>query len=163
MINLRYVVTAAHCHHPTSRRKQINLLRLGEYVVTDHTTRDCAGDYCLEELQDFDRRPEDVIPHPDYGNKRQSKITNNINDIALIRLPRPAKEGYAVKVACLPLRTKITAAELNVPDINEGLTSYYSTIVGWGYTEGDPFDQEFSGTRAKGYQQPFNRNWPYLF
>ena len=84
MINLRYVKTAAHCHHPTSRRKQINLLRLGDTVVTDHTARDCAGDYCLEELQDFDIQPEDVISHPDYGLERQSKITNTINDIALI-------------------------------------------------------------------------------
>merc|ERR1712130_369336 len=36
LINLRYVVTAAHCHHATLRRKQISLVRLGEYEVTDH-------------------------------------------------------------------------------------------------------------------------------
>ena len=39
LINLRYVVTAAHCHDPAEKRNQINLVRLGEYEVTDHRTR----------------------------------------------------------------------------------------------------------------------------
>ena len=90
LINLRYVVTAAHCHHATLRRKQISLVRLGEYEVTDHNRPDCAGDFCLEDPQDFDLEPEDVILHPDYGRERQDKIINIINDIALIRLPRTA-------------------------------------------------------------------------
>ena len=42
LINLRYVVTAAHCHHPTVRRKQINLVRLGEYEVTEFKSSDCS-------------------------------------------------------------------------------------------------------------------------
>ena len=152
LINLRYVVTAAHCHHPTNRRRQINLVRLGEYEVTEHTSRDCSGDFCLEELQDFDLRPEDVTQHPGYDKERQShqsQVVNIINDIALIRLPRPAKLGLAVRVACLPLRPKVAAAQLNVPDIEEGLISYFPTLVGWGFTEGDPFDQKFAGTRVK--------------
>jgi len=152
LINLRYVVTAAHCHHPTKRRKQLNLVRLGEYEVTQHTARDCSGDFCLEDIQDFDVRPEDVTMHPGYDKKRQShqsQIVNTINDIALIRLPSPAKLGLAVRVACLPLRPEVSAAQLNVPDINEGLASYYPTIVGWGFTEGDPFDQKFAGTWEK--------------
>ena len=145
LINLRYVLTAAHCHHPTKRRKQINLVRLGEFVVTEYTGRDCtAGGFCLEDLQDFDIRPEDVKMHPGYNRQRQShqdQVVNVINDIALIRLPRQAKENQAVRFVCLPLRPKVAALQLNVPDINEGLASFYPTVVGWGYTEGDPFKQ----------------------
>merc|ERR1712008_534528 len=36
LINLRYVVTAAHCHDPNNARKQIRLVRLGEYEVTEN-------------------------------------------------------------------------------------------------------------------------------
>jgi len=149
LINLRYVVTAAHCHHATIRRKQITLVRLGEYEVTDHNRPDCSGEFCLDDPQDFDLEPEDVILHPDYGRVRQDKITNTINDIALIRLPRTASVNLAVRVVCLPISPKVAAEQLNVPDINEGLTSFYPTVVGWGHTQGDPFNQSFSGTKQK--------------
>ena len=125
LINLRYVVTAAHCHHRTLRRKQISLVRLGEYEVTDHNRPDCAGDFCLEDPQDFDIEPEDVILHPDYGRERQGQITNTINDIALIRLPRTASVNLAVRVVCLPIHPKIAAAQLNVPNIDEGLVEAF--------------------------------------
>ena len=149
LINLRYVVTAAHCHHPTLRRKQISLVRLGEYEVTDYTAPDCAGSFCLEPPQDFDIKPEDITVHPDYGKVRQAKVTNTINDIALIRLPRPASKNIAVQVACLPIQPMIAARELNVPDIEEGLIDFYPTVVGWGHTEGDPFNQTFAGTATR--------------
>ena len=147
LINLRYVVTAAHCHHATIRRKQISLVRLGEYYITDQDIRDCAGDFCLEDPQDFDIEPEDVILHPDYGRERQGQITNVINDIALIRLPRTASVNLAVKVVCLPIDPKVAAAQLNLPDIDEGLTSFYPTVhcsgwLGshrWASTQPEPF------------------------
>merc|ERR1712130_804261 len=144
LINLRYVVTAAHCHHATLRRKQISLVRLGEYEVTDHNRPDCLGNFCLEDPQDFDLKPEDVILHPDNGKvQQQENITNYINDIALIRLPRAARENRAVRVVCLPIHPKVAAAQLNVPDIDEGLSSYYPTVVGWGSTE---VNKTWSGT-----------------
>ena len=149
LINLRYVVTAAHCHHATVRRKQISLVRLGEYYITDRDIRDCAGDFCLEDPQDFDIEPEDVILHPDYGRERQGQITNTINDIALIRLPRTASVNLAVRVVCLPIDPKVATAQLNVPNIDEGLTSYYPTVVGWGHTQGDPFKQSFPGGKER--------------
>jgi len=145
LINLRYVVTAAHCHHPTQKREQISLVRLGEYRVTEQNRRDCTGEFCLDLPQDFDVEPEDVIRHPDYGQERQSIVTNTINDIALIRLPRVVKQNLAVRAACLPIHPDVAAEQLNVPDINEGLASYYPTVVGWGHTEGDKFAQEFEG------------------
>ena len=129
LINLRYVVTAAHCHHPTSRRNQINLVRLGEYEVTDHKGRDCTAEYCLEDFQEFGIRPEDVTRHPDFEKDSDGRT---INDIALIRLPKLARENTAVKLACLPINPTVAARELNVPNIREGLVSYRPTVVGWG-------------------------------
>jgi len=152
LINLRYVVTAAHCHHRTLKRKQISLVRLGEYEVTDRNQTDCSGprrDFCLEFPQDFNIKPDDVILHPGYGKERQDKIVNTINDIALIRLPRTASENLAVRVVCLPLQPKVAALQLNVPDIREGLASYYPTVVGWGHTQGDPFNRTFSGSKER--------------
>ena len=149
LINLRYVLTAAHCQQ---RRKQLNLVRLGEFEVTDFKSRDCSSGFCLEDPQDFDIRPEDVIRHPDYNRVRQDhqdQVTNTINDIALIRLPRQARKNLAVKVVCLPLQPDIAAEQLNVPDINEGLASYYPTAVGWGYTEADPYKQQHEGTKER--------------
>ena len=138
------MVTAAHCH-TTNKRKQFNLLRLGEYEVTDKIGRDCSGDFCLEKPQDFDIKSEDFIIHPEYGivykgGVYQGKRRNIINDIALIRLPRTARENAAVRVACLPLDPNVAAAQLNVPDLGEGLASFYATVVGWGQREGyDPY------------------------
>ena len=76
-------------------------------------------------------------------------MTNTINDIALIRLPRQARKNLAVKVVCLPLQPDVAAEQLNVPDINEGLASYYPTAVGWGYTEADPYKQQHEGTKER--------------
>ena len=113
-------------------------VRLGEYEVTDANRPDCVGggdNFCLEDPQDFDIAPEDVVLHPDYGKDRQKKLTNTINDIALIRLPRLAEENLAVRVVCLPILPKVAAEQLNVPDLGIGLTSFYPTVVGWGHTE----------------------------
>jgi len=153
LINLRYVVTAAHCHHRTLKRKQIGLVRLGEFQVTDRNQKDCSGPgqnaFCLPLPQDFDIKPDDVTLHPGYGKERQDKIVNTINDIALIRLPRQASENLAVRVVCLPLQPEVAALQLNVPDIREGLASYYPTVVGWGHTQGDPYNRTFSGTSQR--------------
>ena len=146
LINLRYVLTAAHCHDPKNKKKQISLVRLGEYEVTDNKQPDCIGDeFCLDDPQDFDIKPDQVVRHPDFGEDRQGRVTN---DIALIRLPRPAKENLAVKVACLPIDPKIAAIQLNVPDIREGLASFYPTVVGWGYTKSNPLDQKLEGVKV---------------
>ena len=105
------------------------MVRLGEFEVTDHRKPDCAGDFCLEDPQEFDIKPEDVIRHPDFGEEADGRVTN---DIALIRLPKLAKENQAVRLACLPIDAAVAARELNVPDIREGLVSYRPTAVGWG-------------------------------
>ena len=143
LINLRYVVTAAHCHDPAEKRNQINLVRLGEYEVTDHRTQDCSGDFCLDDPQEFDIKPEDVTRHPDFAEQSDGRV---INDIALIRLPKLAKENQAVKLACLPIDATVAARDLNVLNIGEGLVSYRPTVVGWGT---DVTNSKFSGAREK--------------
>ena len=135
LINLRYVVTAAHCHHPTVKRRQINLVRLGEFEVTDGKRRDCSEELCLEDFQEFDVKPEDITVHPGFKKKSEGRL---VNDIALIRLSKSAQENLAVRVACLPIHPTIAATDLNLPDIQEGLSSNFATVVGWGFTDSDP-------------------------
>ena len=92
------MVTAAYWHHPTLKRKQISLVRLGEYEVTESKTHSCSGDICLEDPQEFNIRPEDAIRHPDFAEVKLGKIRYTINDATLIRLPRTANENVAVRV-----------------------------------------------------------------
>ena len=145
LVNLRYVLTGAHCHHLTEVRQQINMVRLGEYEVTDHKRRDCSVEFCLEDIQEFSIRPEDVTRHPDF---KEEKGRAPINDIALIRLPKVASENLGVRVACLPVDPLVAARALNVPNLEEGLASYYGTVVGWGYTESGP-DAKLEGKTEK--------------
>jgi len=143
LINRRYVITAAHCHHLTDKENQINLVRLGEYELTEHRRPDCSGDFCLDDPQEFDIKPEDVVRHPDFEEESDGRV---INDIALIRLPKLAKENQAVKLACLPIDATVAARELNVPDIREGLVSFRPTVVGWGK---NVTGEKLSGVREK--------------
>merc|ERR1719187_853171 len=80
--------------------------------------------------------------HPDYSSSPDGK---SINDIALVRLPRLAQLNQAVRVVCLPINPQIAAEELGVPDIGAGLEGFYPTVVGWGHTKGNVFDQEIAG------------------
>ena len=126
-------------------RQQINIVRLGEYEVTDRKRPDCSVEFCLEDLQEFSVRPEDVTRHPDF---KEEKGGSPINDIALIRLPEVASKNLGVRVACLPIDSLLAARALNVPGIGEGLASYYGTMVGWGYTESGP-EAKLSGKKEK--------------
>ena len=91
------------------------------------------------------RAPEDILIHPDFQKESDGSFTN---DIALIRLPKPAKENLAVRVACLPINPTVAANDLKVPDIQEGLSSTVATVVGWGFTSTDPTTR-LSGNREK--------------
>ena len=145
LINMRYVVTAAHCHHPKEERGEINVVRLGEFEVTDHKRPDCTDEMCLDDFQEFDVRPEDIVMHPDFKADSGGRV---INDIALIRLPKPAKESLSVRAACLPINPAVAAAELNVPDLKEGLSSKPAVVVGWGVADSDP-DAKLYGNRER--------------
>jgi hypothetical protein len=48
----------------------------------------------------------------------------------------------AAQVVCLPLDAAVAAAALGLQDLEGGLEGARPRVVGWGYTEGDPFAQK---------------------
>ena len=136
MINNWYVVTAAHCQG-RSEKSQISSVRLGEWEVGGDP--DClkpaeSDPVCLQSAQDFEITNDQVTVHEDY-RRRPSNVEN---DIALIRLTRPAVLNSGVQIVCLPINPLEAARELNVRNIKDGLTGKFPMVVGWGYTEFDP-------------------------
>jgi len=128
LINYWYVVTAAHCQG----NSKVSTVRLGEWEVGRKT--DCTTDgFCLQPHQDFDIGKADVTIHENY----QRRPSNVENDIALIKLPRPAILNSGVQMVCLP--SPEAASQLNLPNLRDGLTGTFPNVVGWGYTEYDPF------------------------
>uniref|UniRef100_A0A6B2ELD2 Putative trypsin-like serine protease n=1 Tax=Phlebotomus kandelakii TaxID=1109342 RepID=A0A6B2ELD2_9DIPT len=104
LIAEQYVLTAAHCTaNPASRP---TIVRLGK--VTLKTNDDTATPQDIPISQIFN--------HPDYKRSR------NYNDIAVIRLARPAEMNENVKPACL--YTDLDDVSDNVPLI----------VTGWGST-----------------------------
>lgn len=92
LINKFYVVTAAHCVYKLPKKAYIAVVRLGEHNTA--TTIDCEAGVCAAPVQDF--RPIQVLVHRNY-NKPAFK-----NDIALIRLSRPAVFNGWVQPICFP-------------------------------------------------------------
>ena len=64
LINRRYVITAAHCHHLTNRRKQIAQVVLGEYDLSKNP--DCDFSTC-KPVQRFEISARDVTMHEDWN------------------------------------------------------------------------------------------------
>ena len=71
--------------------------------------------------------------------------SNVENDIALIRLPRPAILNTGVQIVCLPINPAEAARELNVQNLRDGLVGKRPNVVGWGYTDYDPWATEQEG------------------
>ena len=117
LINHWYVLTAAHCDEETSH---IAYVRLGEWDVS--VQPDCLDNVCFPEVQQFEIQPGDIISHEGYSELQR----NIVDDIALIRLPRPAQLNQAVKFACLPM----TEEERKIASFGN-----LGTAIGWGYTK----------------------------
>ena len=92
-------------------------------------------DQCLDKVQDFSITAAQVSVHEDYG---RSSTGNIVNDIALVRLDRPAVLNKGVAIVCLPVNHAEAAEELILPNLSDGLTGKNPLVVGWGYTEYDP-------------------------
>merc|ERR1712106_988961 len=138
LINHWYVVTAAHCQGKTTG-SQISSVRLGEWEVGRDPDCIRGGGTCLDKVQDFRITFDQVRVHEDFG---RSSTGNIVNDIALVRLDRPAVLNKGVQIVCLPLDHDAAADELNLPNLEDGLTGKYPHVVGWGYTE---YDSSVSG------------------
>ena len=67
-----------------------------------------------------------------------------LNDIALVRMARPAQLHANVRLACLPLDPDEAALKLGVLDIATDLVDKTKArITGWGMTEFDDFIGDF--------------------
>ena len=143
LINRWYVLTAAHCE---DKRKPITKVALGEWDTGKDP--DCSftdRSSCLPAVQIIDVAEGDMIVHPDY------RVGKNVfNDIALVKLSRPAKLNEGVQVACLPLDPAATAQAMGVANLRDGMVGKWPQVVGWGYTSGDPYTQVDKSNFANG-------------
>ncbi|CAH0550473.1 unnamed protein product [Brassicogethes aeneus] len=126
LINNKYILTAAHCVIGKDLPKDWKLIsvRLGEYNLDDPI--DCIT-YKQNNFKDCAPEPQDIavedrIPHFQYD----PYDPNQPNDIALLRLVRPAVYTDYVKPICLPS----TPAEINKNYIGKKVF-----VAGWGKTE----------------------------
>lgn len=126
LINDRYVLTAAHCVHHNftvaAGKGALVTVRLGEHNTA--TNPDCpkvsiVNQNCAPPHQDFS--PEEVIIHSTF---HQRNLVSD--DIALIRLDKPARLTRTVHPVCLP------PTGLNVEQF---LGSRDAIVAGWGSTE----------------------------
>lgn len=143
------MVTAAHCIKTaiTAEKPILTGVRLGEW--NHKTDPDCqrtgVTHECSDPPQNFEI--EKMIKHPGYGS-------NGHNDIALLRLSRPAQFSTYVKPICLPLSD----------DLQE-LTSFHGTqftVAGWGYTENGVSSEtklkvDVNGVNQRDCQQAYNQ------
>ncbi|KAK5647655.1 hypothetical protein RI129_002547 [Pyrocoelia pectoralis] len=112
LINRIYVLTAAHCVDNESDDSYIAIIRLGEHNAL--TEIDCEEGICAEPVQDF--RPTQLIVHKHYDQPAYK------NDIALIRLNRPAIYNDWVQPICIPFGDQLVKSY-------EGVTA---EVAGWG-------------------------------
>ena len=134
LINHWYVLTAAHCQGKTIG-SQISSVRLGEWEVGNNPDCIRGTDSCLDGVQDYQIRKDQVTVHPGYGRTSSGNI---VHDIALVRLDRPAVLNKGVQIVCLPIDDGEAVDALNLPNLGEGLVGTYPHVVGWGFTEYDP-------------------------
>ena len=110
LINRRYVVTAAHCYDAASKEKSIAEVVLGDHDLA--TNPDCIKKdnklLCTNKpVQRFAVTEADITVHEGWD---PSNVVTNANDIALIRLEKPAftameiASGVHVIPVCLPFK-----------------------------------------------------------
>ena len=125
LINLWYVVTAAHCQG--QGEKMISKVRLGEWQIPGFGSGQ-GKKTILPPFQEFTIGQEDVIVHHSY---REHRNTVN-NDIALIRLPKMVQRNLGVQIACLPL-PESNPANAHTGRMDVLISVVLETICGYGF------------------------------
>jgi len=122
LITENYVLTASHCANGkdlVQLKWILSAVRLGEYDTTQEI--DCEEeDNCADPVQDIP--VAEIMPHENYlpASKTQE------NDIALLRLARPAQFTDWIKPICLPVSQKLRTMNFDGVPL---------TVAGWGKTE----------------------------
>jgi len=136
LINQWYVLTAAHCQGK-SPETTISRVRLGEWSVEGYGQETDTGE--LPDEQDFDITENNFKVHEGF-KKVYGKFSNIVNDIALVKLPRPAKLNAGVQMACLPFNSEEFKNYLKIGDVDSGVEGRKSTVIGWGKTNAIQLD-----------------------
>jgi len=129
LINRRYVLTAAHCMNNNNPK----VVALGEHNLGKKCDCDTlprqTEESCNEPTQIID--VDKVIVHEKY----QKDSWHTSNDIALIRLAKPATLSTNVIPLCLPLNKRTAAENLGVSSLNpNSLAGKEVSVAGWGKT-----------------------------
>jgi len=143
LINKWYVLTAAHCQGK-SKYSKISRVRLGELDFARDPDCNQQG-ACSSKVQDFDITADSVTVHEDYTKG----LSNIVNDIALVKLPRPAVLNNGVQIVCLPIDISTAKSDLELSNLNEDLVGKTPFVVGWGYTDYDPWALREQGDFVK--------------
>lgn len=122
LLTERYVLTAAHCIQNVPSTWTLTAVRLGEWDQESEV--DCAQSYgetiCADPVQDIPI--EKILLHPNYHAEK----TGVKNDIAQLRLARPAQFNDYVQPICLPLEQSERSASYD---------GVRFVVAGWGQTE----------------------------
>jgi len=143
LINQWYVLTAAHCQ---GRNQKITKLRLGDWSIEGYGGE--TGNDDLPPEQDFDITEDAFKKHEGYGQVYDDNKKNTVNDIALVKLPRPAILNEGVQLACLPFQEKEILNYLRIDDLISGLVGRQPTVIGWGKTDADQL-RTFNGLGSR--------------
>lgn len=125
VFNNRYVLTASHCVNGKNLPKtwQLTHVRLGEWDI--QSDEDCDDSFVNENVcspSPIDIQIEKLIPHENYN----VDITDQHNDIALIRLQQTVTFSDFIAPICLPISSDIR---------NNKFVGQSLSVAGWGKTE----------------------------